>query len=78
MILRDFSIVIVHYQTPQLLQRLLESLRQASLLERTVVVDSGSSGFDVDIFEDSFAAEFICLPVNPDQYPFSPKLPFSR
>lgn len=60
----DLSIVIVHYCTPELLRRLLESLRLAGFDRRTVVVDCASPGFDSCAFECEFAARFLVLPAN--------------
>ncbi|HPO08121.1 MAG TPA: glycosyltransferase, partial [bacterium] len=61
---RDLSIVIVHYRTPDLLRRLLQSLQEAGLLGQTVVVDNGSPDFDPQAFQEEFPAQFVCLPVN--------------
>ncbi len=61
---RDLSIVIVHYRTPDLLRRLLQSLQEAGRLEQTVVVDNGSPDFDAHVFQAEFPAQFVSLPVN--------------
>lgn len=62
--MRDLWIVVVHYRTPELLRRLLESLREGSFLERTLVVDCASPEFDEAAFRDRFPARFVRLPVN--------------
>ena len=62
--LMDFSIVIVHYNTTDLLKRLLESLQRDSLLHRTIVLDCASTEFDIGEFRNRFDAQYLCLPTN--------------
>ena len=60
----DLSIIIIHYNTPELLKRLLESLERDSLLQQTLVVDCGSPTFETQKLQKRFDAPFLPLQTN--------------